>query len=155
MMQTKNKQEKKGSADMKALIDTNVILDVLCNRAGFVEDALKVFKVCEINQITGCISALSIPNIVYIMCKEPVSYTHLDVYKRQGHDKMLSFEDIVRIVRAGAGLGIRKIRLTGGEPLVRKGIVGLVRDISATPGIEEVVMTTNGTLIADYASRCV
>lgn len=55
---------------MKALIDTNVILDVLCNRAGFVEDALKVFKVCEINQITGCISALSIPNIVYIMCKE-------------------------------------------------------------------------------------
>lgn len=55
---------------MKILIDTNVILDVLCNRQDFVEDALKVFKYCEANQITGYISALSIPNIVYIMRKE-------------------------------------------------------------------------------------
>lgn len=55
---------------MKVLIDTNVILDVLCNRAGFVEDSLKVFKYCEANQITGYISALSVPNIVYIMRKE-------------------------------------------------------------------------------------
>lgn len=55
---------------MKVLIDTNVILDVLCNRSEFVEDSLKVFKYCEVNQITGCISALSIPNIVYIMRKE-------------------------------------------------------------------------------------
>ena len=55
---------------MKILIDTNVILDVLCNRKEFVDDALKVFKYCETNQITGCISALSIPNIVYIMRKE-------------------------------------------------------------------------------------
>ena len=55
---------------MKVLIDTNVILDVLCNRKDFVDDSLKVFKYCEANQITGCISALSIPNIVYIMRKE-------------------------------------------------------------------------------------
>jgi len=55
---------------MKILIDTNVILDVLCNRKDFVNDSLKVFKYCEANQITGCISALSIPNIVYIMRKE-------------------------------------------------------------------------------------
>lgn len=55
---------------MKILIDTNVILDVLCNRADFVNDSLKVFKYCEANQITGCISALSVPNIVYIMRKE-------------------------------------------------------------------------------------
>ena len=55
---------------MKILIDTNVILDVLCNRTDFVEDSLKVFKYCEANQITGCISALSVPNIVYIMRKE-------------------------------------------------------------------------------------
>lgn len=55
---------------MKILIDTNVILDVLCNRKEFVEDSLKVFKYCETNQIMGCISALSIPNIVYIMRKE-------------------------------------------------------------------------------------
>lgn len=55
---------------MKILIDTNVILDVLCNRTDFIDDSLKVFKYCEVNQITGCISALSVPNIVYIMQKE-------------------------------------------------------------------------------------
>jgi len=55
---------------MKVLIDTNVILDVFCNRLEFVEDSLKVFKYCEVNQLAGCISALSIPNIVYVMRKE-------------------------------------------------------------------------------------
>lgn len=55
---------------MKILIDTNVILDVLTNRKDFAEDAAKVFKLCEVKKITGYISALSIPNIVYIMRKE-------------------------------------------------------------------------------------
>ena len=55
---------------MKILIDTNVLLDVLCNRADFVQDALKIFKLCEVNRIKGCISVLSVPNIVYIMRKE-------------------------------------------------------------------------------------
>lgn len=55
---------------MKVLIDTNVILDVLCNRSEFVEDSSRVWKYCEVNQIEGYISALSIPNIVYILRKE-------------------------------------------------------------------------------------
>lgn len=55
---------------MKVLIDTNIILDVLCNRKDFVEDSAKVFKLCEVKKITGYISALSITNIVYIMRKE-------------------------------------------------------------------------------------
>ena len=55
---------------MKILIDTNVILDALCNRKEFVEDSAKVFKLCEVKKLTGYISALSIPNIVYIMRKE-------------------------------------------------------------------------------------
>ena len=55
---------------MKILIDANVFLDVLCNRTDFVEDSLKVFKYCEVNQIMGCISAMSVSNIVYIMRKE-------------------------------------------------------------------------------------
>lgn len=55
---------------MKVLIDTNIILDVLCNKKEFIEDSLKVFKYCEANLIDGSISALSIPNIVYIMRKE-------------------------------------------------------------------------------------
>ena len=55
---------------MRVLIDTNVILDVLCNRQGFVEDASKILKFCEVNKIEGYISALSVPNIVYILRKE-------------------------------------------------------------------------------------
>lgn len=55
---------------MKVLIDTNIILDVLCNRKDFVDDSLKIFKLCEVKKITGYISALSFANIVYIMRKE-------------------------------------------------------------------------------------
>lgn len=55
---------------MKVPIDTNVILDVLCNRSEFVEDSSRVWKYCEVNQIEGYISALSVPNIVYILRKE-------------------------------------------------------------------------------------
>ena len=55
---------------MKVLIDTNVILDVLCARPDFVDHSLKVFKLCEENRIKGYISAISVPNIVYIMRKE-------------------------------------------------------------------------------------
>ena len=55
---------------MKILVDTNVILDVLCNRPEFVEASSKVWKYCEVDQIEGYISALSVPNIVYILRKE-------------------------------------------------------------------------------------
>ena len=55
---------------MKVLIDTNIILDVLCNRKDFAEESSKVFKLCEVKKIMGYISALSIANIVYIMRKE-------------------------------------------------------------------------------------
>ncbi len=50
---------------MKILIDTNVILDVLCDRTDFVESSSKIWKLCEVEKIDGYISALSIPNIVY------------------------------------------------------------------------------------------
>jgi len=55
---------------MKVLIDTNIILDVLSNRKEFVDDSSKVFKLCEIKRIIGYVSALSIPNLVYILRKE-------------------------------------------------------------------------------------
>jgi len=69
-----------------------------------------------------------------------------------GHDKILSFEDIARIVKASAELGITKYRLTGGEPLARKGIVNLVESLAKIEGVKELVMTTNGTLLADQAA---
>ena len=55
---------------MKVLIDTNIILDVLCKRPDFYKDSAKVFKLCEVKRISGVISALSIPNIMYILRKE-------------------------------------------------------------------------------------
>jgi len=55
---------------MKALIDTNVILDVLAKRENFFKPAEKIFKLCEIKKLEGYISALSVPNIVYIMRKQ-------------------------------------------------------------------------------------
>lgn len=55
---------------MKVLIDTNIILDVFCKRPDFYEDSAKVFKLCEVKRISGVISALSVPNIMYILRKE-------------------------------------------------------------------------------------
>jgi cyclic pyranopterin phosphate synthase len=67
------------------------------------------------------------------------------------HDAMLSLEEIAHFVALAAQEGFSRIRLTGGEPLVRLGIVDLVHDLSQTPGIERVAMTTNGILLPRYA----
>ena len=70
-----------------------------------------------------------------------------------GPDELLSFEETLRLVNIFAGLGTRKIRFTGGEPLVRKGIVDLVRSVSKVPGIEDVALTTNGVLLPVFAEK--
>ncbi len=69
------------------------------------------------------------------------------------HEEILRYEEIETIVRAAAEIGISKIRLTGGEPLVRPGIVELVRMLARIPGIDDLAMTTNGILLADYADE--
>ena len=66
-------------------------------------------------------------------------------------EEILSFEEIVRFVRVVAALGVNKLRLTGGEPLVRQGLPQLVRMLVEVPGIEEVALTTNGVLLAGLA----
>ncbi len=72
---------------------------------------------------------------------------------KMAHSDILSFEEMARIVRAAAELGVCKVRLTGGEPLVRRGIVDLVSMVAAVPGIKEVAMTTNATLLAPVAAE--
>jgi cyclic pyranopterin phosphate synthase len=67
------------------------------------------------------------------------------------HEDLLTFEEIETIVRAGAELGIDKVRLTGGEPLLRKGILDLVKKLSAIPGIKDLALTTNGILLGPMA----
>ncbi len=74
-----------------------------------------------------------------------------DGIRMLSHSEILSFEEIAGIVRAGVAMGIDKVRLTGGEPLVRKGIVNLVEMLSSIDGIHDLSMTTNGILLGQYA----
>lgn len=76
---------------------------------------------------------------VYCMPEEGVPYEDLD--------KVLSFEEIERVVQALAPVGLKKVRLTGGEPLVRKDVPELVARLTQVPGIVEVTLTTNGILL--------
>ncbi|MGM0602028.1 MAG: GTP 3',8-cyclase MoaA [Bacillota bacterium] len=70
----------------------------------------------------------------------------------KGHSQILSYEDIIKIVRTGVELGIKKVRITGGEPLVRKGLDSLIYALSEL-GLEEITMTTNGVLLAKLGER--
>src|SRR5512147_2887325 len=65
--------------------------------------------------------------------------------------KLLGREEIRRLAAAFGKLGIRRIRLTGGEPTLRKDVVEIVRDLAGTPGIEEVALTTNGHRLREIA----
>jgi cyclic pyranopterin phosphate synthase len=64
-------------------------------------------------------------------------------------DEILSYEEIAEIVRAAASVGVRAVRLTGGEPLVRRDLKRLVGSIAAVPGIEDIALSTNGLLLAE------
>jgi len=66
------------------------------------------------------------------------------------HKTMLRFEEILRLCGIMAGLGIRKIKVTGGEPLVRRGTAAFIKNLKALPGIENVTLTTNGVLLGAY-----
>jgi cyclic pyranopterin phosphate synthase len=79
--------------------------------------------------------------------------TFHDKYRFLGSRERLSFEEIVRLTRLFVGLGVRKLRLTGGEPLLRANLADLVSDLSAIPNVEDIALTTNGVLLAKYASE--
>lgn len=68
-------------------------------------------------------------------------------------EEILSFEEILKIIKHGVRLGINKIRITGGEPLVRKGITSLVRHITGIKGIDDIAMTTNGVFLKEFATE--
>jgi cyclic pyranopterin phosphate synthase len=99
----------------------------------------------------------------------PISYLRISVTDRcnlrcvycmppdgvpwRAHEHILRYEEIETVVRAAAELGVSKVRLTGGEPLVRRGIADLVRALAHIPGIDDLALTTNGILLARYASE--
>lgn len=71
--------------------------------------------------------------------------------KFEAREHVLTFEEIERFARIAAELGVRKLRITGGEPLVRKDLPSLIGKLSAIPGIEDLALTTNGVLLAAQA----
>jgi cyclic pyranopterin phosphate synthase len=83
----------------------------------------------------------------YCMPKEVFGPDHAFLPRTQ----VLDFEEIERVVRAAVTLGVRKVRLTGGEPLVRRNLETLVRLLAAVPGIEDLTLTTNASLLAGKA----
>ena len=84
---------------------------------------------------------------VYCMPKEVFGRDHAFLPRTE----ILDFEEIERVVRAAVALGVRKVRLTGGEPLVRRNLETLVRMLAAVEGIEDLTLTTNASLLADRA----
>lgn len=80
----------------------------------------------------------------YCMPKEGIVCT--------GHEAVLSYEELLLIAETAIGMGIEKIRITGGEPLVRSGIVDLLSRLSAIPGLRHLALTTNGLLLAEMAA---
>jgi cyclic pyranopterin phosphate synthase len=71
------------------------------------------------------------------------------------HSEVLSFEETLRICTAAAGLGISKIKVTGGEPLVRRGLTTFIRSLKRTPGIVSVTLTTNALVLGDFLDELV
>ncbi len=71
--------------------------------------------------------------------------------ERIRHEDILHFEEIMEVVQIAVGLGVDKVRITGGEPLVRKGVVSLVKMIAGIPEIQDLALTTNGLLLQEYA----
>lgn len=69
------------------------------------------------------------------------------------HEEILSYDEIIRICKCIANLGIKKIKITGGEPLVRKDIINLIKEIKKIHGINEVTITTNGVLLYEMADE--
>lgn len=72
---------------------------------------------------------------------------------KRAHSEMLSFEELEEIVRAAVSLGVDKVRLTGGEPLVRRGLAALCRRLRAIDGLRELTITTNAALLPQYAEE--
>ena len=84
-------------------------------------------------------------------CMPSEKYHH--AYQFLDKKQWLSFEEIVRLARIFVGLGVSKLRLTGGEPLLRPELDVLIRQLSLIPGVEDLALTTNGSMLGSWAQR--
>lgn len=82
-------------------------------------------------------------------CNLRCKYCMPDGVACETHENILRYEEILRLCRAAVSLGITKFKITGGEPLVRKGCAAFIAELKRLPGVEQVTLTTNGLLLAD------
>ena len=92
---------------------------------------------------------LSITDRCNLRC---VYCTYWQDWEKMPASEILWYEELLRLVRAAAAAGITKVRVTGGEPLVRRGVVEFIRDLHQVPGIRKVCLTTNGVHLQDLAT---
>src|SRR5690606_27100268 len=92
---------------------------------------------------------ISVTDVCNLRCRYCMPEEGID--NKLSHKKILSLEEYARIVKVAARAGIRKVRLTGGEPLVRKNLVQLVKYIAEIPEIDDIAVTTNGILFPGVA----
>jgi GTP 3',8-cyclase len=91
---------------------------------------------------------------LYCMPQEEIDRDdHVKTGRFLEHHELLSYEELLRVVRLTVALGMNKLRLTGGEPLVRKGILDFIQELFKIEGLTEVRLTTNGVLLEEYAAR--
>ncbi len=86
-------------------------------------------------------------------CNLRCAYCTAESVPRLPHDEILSYEEILRVVHAAVGLGMRRVRLTGGEPLVRPDLSTLVKLLYQIEGIDDIALTTNAILLGKYAAE--
>lgn len=86
-------------------------------------------------------------------CEESEEKNSPQIYKNINANELLTYEELLRIVRIAVSLGMQKLRLTGGEPLIRKGVMNFIRELSLINGLEQIRLTTNGVLLAQKADQ--
>ncbi|MFC1834205.1 GTP 3',8-cyclase MoaA [Thermodesulfobacteriota bacterium] len=92
------------------------------------------------------VSITDLCNLRCIYCRPPEGVKLVD------HKDILRYEEILEIVRVAQGMGVRKIRVTGGEPLVRRGVLGFIGELGRLSGLEDIGLTTNGALLTKMAT---
>ena len=88
-------------------------------------------------------------------CNLHCRYCRPQVAEHLEHSDILRYEELLRVARCAVALGITRFKITGGEPLVRKGAVEFIAQLKALPGVEQVTLTTNGVLLEKYLARLV
>ena len=130
-------------------LGANAVSDPAHRRLLAPEVAGNPYDLVDLQARTVSYLRISVTDRCNYRCAYCMPVTGVDVVPRAD---LLSFDELERLTRLFVSLGVRRVRLTGGEPLVRRGIADLVARLAAVPGVEDLAMTTNGHLLGELAA---